>query len=43
MDMILLFDTWFSFLRERKDKNWQVDDKVRDILSKLITNFAKMG
>jgi hypothetical protein len=42
-DMILLFETDFEFLKERKDKNWQLDRRVTEIFAELLTNFAKYG
>jgi hypothetical protein len=41
--MILLFETDFDFLRERKDKNWQLDRRAKETFANLLTNFVKFG
>ncbi|CAJ0583454.1 unnamed protein product, partial [Mesorhabditis spiculigera] len=43
VDIIHLFNMQPRFLNRRKDMNWQLDQRVIDIFSELISNFARFG
>ncbi|CAJ0933824.1 unnamed protein product, partial [Mesorhabditis belari] len=43
VDVIHLFNLEPRFLNRRKDMNWQLDQRVIEIFSELVANFARFG
>ncbi|GMT32400.1 hypothetical protein PFISCL1PPCAC_23697 [Pristionchus fissidentatus] len=43
VDAMHLFNIQPKFLHKRKDMNWKLDERVTEIFSELISNFARHG
>ncbi|KAF8385632.1 hypothetical protein PRIPAC_74774 [Pristionchus pacificus] len=43
VDAMHLFNIEPKFLHKRKDMNWKLDERVTEIFSELISNFARAG
>ncbi|KHJ41416.1 hypothetical protein D918_08526 [Trichuris suis] len=42
-DLVFLFDLDVDFATHYSYRNWQIDRRVTEIFSELLTNFARVG